>query len=145
MSLKKNDEFKNKQQRYSSGKFRASAQVAGKRKNKWLIAIISLSIIIIISGGLLCKTLLPDIIKYNNAKEAAEIGDVITASKAFMELGDFRDAKEKALEVWNEVAQRDTLCVSGRHIAALKSDGAVVATGYNESGQCDVSDWSDIV
>ena len=27
----------------------------------------------------------------------------------------------------------------------LSSDGRVVATGYNEDGQCDVSDWEDIV
>ena len=27
----------------------------------------------------------------------------------------------------------------------LKKDGTVVAVGYNESGQCDVSDWTDIV
>ena len=27
----------------------------------------------------------------------------------------------------------------------LKSDGTVVAVGYNKYGQCDVSDWTDIV
>ncbi|MCD8158000.1 MAG: hypothetical protein LUD77_03625 [Clostridiales bacterium] len=30
------------------------------------------------------------------------------------------------------------------HIAVLKSDGTVSATGYSEYGQCDVEGWSDI-
>ncbi len=31
------------------------------------------------------------------------------------------------------------------HSVGLRSDGTVVATGNNEYGQCDVSDWTDIV
>jgi hypothetical protein len=31
------------------------------------------------------------------------------------------------------------------HTVGLKSDGTVVATGYNRFGQCDVSGWRDIV
>ena len=31
------------------------------------------------------------------------------------------------------------------HTVGLRSDGSVVATGYNEYGQCDVSGWKDIV
>ena len=31
------------------------------------------------------------------------------------------------------------------HTVGLKSDGTVVATGYNGVGQCNVSDWTDIV
>jgi len=31
------------------------------------------------------------------------------------------------------------------HTIGLKSDGTVVATGYNEHGQCDVDHWTDIV
>lgn len=30
------------------------------------------------------------------------------------------------------------------HTVGLKSDGTVVATGWNEYGQCDVSGWTDI-
>ena len=30
-------------------------------------------------------------------------------------------------------------------MAGLKEDGTVVAAGYNEYGQCNVSDWKDIV
>lgn len=30
------------------------------------------------------------------------------------------------------------------HIVGLRSDGTVVAAGYNRDGQCDVDDWNDI-
>ena len=31
------------------------------------------------------------------------------------------------------------------HTVGLKSDGTVVAVGNNDYGQCNVSDWTDIV
>ena len=37
------------------------------------------------------------------------------------------------------------LSLSDSHTVAIKSDGTVVATGYNDDGQCNVSDWQDIV
>jgi len=55
-------------------------------------------------------------------------------------------------------AAPDTLCaileipsgivaVSGGygHTVGLKTDGTVVAVGWNEDGQCEVSDWTDII
>ena len=32
-----------------------------------------------------------------------------------------------------------------QHTVELKSDGTVVAVGYNYDGQCNVGDWTDIV
>lgn len=40
---------------------------------------------------------------------------------------------------------RHTVALGHSHIAAIKKDGTVVATGNNEFGQCDVEDWTDIV
>ena len=37
------------------------------------------------------------------------------------------------------------IIASGHHTVGLKSDGTVVAVGENYRGQCDVSDWTDIV
>ena len=34
---------------------------------------------------------------------------------------------------------------AGWHTVGLKSDGTVVAVGSNKYGQCDVSQWTDIV
>ncbi|PGK35044.1 hypothetical protein CN907_21065 [Bacillus anthracis] len=51
--------------------------------------------------------------------------------------------KEEVLKVkrW----PKNTIAAGRGHTVALKSDGTVVATGSNEYGQCNVSDWSDIV
>jgi len=38
-----------------------------------------------------------------------------------------------------------TISAGKRHTVAVKCDGTVVAAGDNEYGQCDVSDWEDIV
>ncbi|HNW87691.1 MAG TPA: protein kinase [Candidatus Limiplasma sp.] len=40
---------------------------------------------------------------------------------------------------------REGISAGYLHSAALKTDGTVVATGLNETGQCDVSGWNDIV
>jgi len=37
------------------------------------------------------------------------------------------------------------LAVGGRHTVGLKSDGTVLATGYNGFGQCNVADWSHVI
>jgi alpha-tubulin suppressor-like RCC1 family protein len=40
---------------------------------------------------------------------------------------------------------RGVIAVGTNHTVAVKDDGTVVATGKNDKGQCDVSDWIDIV
>ena len=37
------------------------------------------------------------------------------------------------------------VAAGGDHIVGLKSDGTVVAVGWNNSGQCNVGGWADIV
>ena len=37
------------------------------------------------------------------------------------------------------------LAVGGRHTVGLKSDGTVLAAGYNGFGQCNVADWSHVI
>lgn len=48
-------------------------------------------------------------------------------------------------ENWNDVVLIDAEGINGGHVVALRSDGTVVATGDNKYGECDVSDWNDIV
>ena len=43
------------------------------------------------------------------------------------------------------IASRNTIAMGWHHSVALKVDGTVVAVGENKDGQCEVSDWSDIV
>ena len=40
---------------------------------------------------------------------------------------------------------RALVSAGSNHTVGLKSDGAVVAVGWNKYGQCDVADWRDIV
>jgi alpha-tubulin suppressor-like RCC1 family protein len=57
-------------------------------------------------------------------------------------------AKEKKRQVQvRERAATYNGCIStgGSHTVGLKADGTVVAVGWNEYGQCDVSGWRDIV
>lgn len=42
---------------------------------------------------------------------------------------------------WTDIVQ---VSAGFDHVAGLKKDGTVVATGNNEQGQCDVKDWKDI-
>ena len=37
------------------------------------------------------------------------------------------------------------IAAGGQHVAAVTEDGKVLAVGKNDSGQCDVSDWNDII
>ena len=37
-----------------------------------------------------------------------------------------------------------SIVTAGNYTVGLKADGTVVATGWNEYGQCDVSGWTDI-
>lgn len=40
---------------------------------------------------------------------------------------------------------RETIAAGRRHTVGLKSDGTVMAVGWNGYGQCNVSDWHHIV
>ncbi len=46
---------------------------------------------------------------------------------------------------WSQIKKVSVSPARGGHIVGLREDGTVVAAGYNEMGQCDVSDWTDIV
>jgi alpha-tubulin suppressor-like RCC1 family protein len=41
--------------------------------------------------------------------------------------------------------QNHTIAAGSQHTLGLKTDGMVVATGNNENGQCEVSQWTEIV
>ena len=49
------------------------------------------------------------------------------------------------MELWNTVAQRDTISAGGGHAVGLKADGTVVAVGNNNDNRCNVGGWKDIV
>ena len=56
-----------------------------------------------------------------------------------------RAAFQAALKKQQESTTGWNIAAEIHHTVALKSDGTVVATGNNDDGRCDVSDWTDIV
>ena len=82
---------------------------------------------------------------YNQAEELLESGDPIHAAISFYKIENYKDAYARSMELWNQIAVRKTLVAGYNHTVGLRSDGTVVATGYNGNGQCNVSGWTDIV
>ena len=83
--------------------------------------------------------------QYAEAEQMLAGGQKAEAALAFGRLAAYKDAGLRSRELWNAIAVRETVSVGGYHTVGLKSDGTVVAVGNNEHGQCDVSDWTDIV
>lgn len=83
--------------------------------------------------------------KYKDAEERLNNGEIVEAAIAFNNLGSFRDSQQRSFALWEQIVERKTIAVGGNHTVGLKADGTVMATGYNEYGQCDVSDWTDII
>ena len=83
--------------------------------------------------------------KYKDAEELLNNGETVKAAVAFNNLGSFRDSQQRSFALWEQIVERKTIAVGGNHTVGLKADGTVMATGYNEYGQCDVSDWTDII
>ncbi len=82
---------------------------------------------------------------YCEAELFLQAGDMTRAAISFGKSAGYQDARERSMAMWDTIAARATLATGCSHTAALKSDGTVVAVGNNENGQCNVSDWSDIV
>ena len=83
--------------------------------------------------------------KYQKALSFYENGEYKNAAIAFGGAGDYKDARERSAALWNDFVERQTIACSNGHTVGLKSDGTVVAVGDNDDGECDVSDWTDVV
>ena len=87
-----------------------------------------------------------DDIKYNMALEYINNEDYINAAAILQNLGDYKDSNQLINE--HKIDFQNYISAKTDHTVGLKSDGTVVATNYTGeyySGQCDLSDWSDIV
>lgn len=82
---------------------------------------------------------------YAWAENALTRDDKGVAAIQYKRAGDYQDAPQKATSLWNEIAERDFVDAGARFTVGLKENGTVVAVGENEDGQCNVSDWEDIV
>ena len=66
------------------------------------------------------------------------------ASAAFAKAGSYKDALKQSYVIRYRGTEDSFVAGSG-YTVGLKQDGTVVAIGRNKYGQCDVSDWRDIV
>jgi len=83
--------------------------------------------------------------QYLQATELMNSGKCFEAVEMFRELGNYKDSKEKIKEILIGYGNCSVISTDYRHTVGLKSVGTVVAVGDNDYGQCDVSDWNDIV
>ena len=69
----------------------------------------------------------------------------VEAALAFYKLSGYKDARERSLALWDNIAKRNTIGAGDDYTIVVKTDGTVYAAGRNTDGQCNVSDWTDIV
>lgn len=87
---------------------------------------------------------------FANAEALVNSGELAKAAIEYGKLGDYKDAHARSMELWNQIAVRETIATGFRHTVGLRTDGTVIATKYANSttgysGQCDVSGWTNIV
>ena len=127
---------------------RIAAEIAAKKRKKALTIAIPIMCACIAFVILLVTVIIPGINhkkSYQNAVSLMEVGNYGQAAIEFGKLGDYSDAAEQSRSLWDRIAAREVISAGGKHTVGLRADGTVVAVGYNEYGQCDVSDWTDIV
>ena len=83
--------------------------------------------------------------KYDEAISLMNNNEYLKALTIFFGIGGYKDGKELCSKIMKKIAVDETLFTSDAHTVGIKSDGTVVATGRNYEGQCNVSDWTDIV
>ena len=84
--------------------------------------------------------------KYDRATALLNSGDYDRALPLLQYAQGYnRDADSLLKECWDHVAVRNTIAAGSVHTVGLRSDGTVVAVGYNGDGRCDVSGWKNIV
>ena len=79
------------------------------------------------------------------AIELSNEKDVKEAITAFGILSNYKQLLQYAIKCSNNINKNFSISTGACHTIGLKKDGTVVATGYNEYGQCNVSEWKDIV
>ena len=124
---------------------RKAAEIQKKRKK--IIAIIGAAAAVILIAVFLLVT---KVIQPSNAYKQAEAyladGKVARAAICFAQLGNYKDAETRSIELWDEIRSiDDIISICSVHAVGLRADGTVAAVGNNEYGQCDVDKWNDIV
>ena len=116
-----------------------------KKKSKKMLTIAGIAAVLVAILAAVFIFFIRPSMMYKNAQEYEQNGEIAKAAIAYGKLGDYKDAHEKSFALWNAAAVRDAISAGSSHTAGLKSNGTVFAVGGNKYGQCDVSEWTDIV
>ena len=124
---------------------RKAAEMRNKRKK--IIAILgAAAAVIMIAAFLLVTKVIQPANAYKQAKAYLADGKVARAAICFAQLGSYKDAEARSIELWDkERSIDDIISICSVHAVGLRADGTVAAAGNNEYGQCDVDTWHDIV
>ncbi|MEE0914596.1 MAG: TIR domain-containing protein, partial [Ruminococcus sp.] len=135
------EEIKAKQKALEQEK---AAEEAKKKRIKKILSISIPSVIaVVVAFVILLNAVIIPNNKYNQALEYINNEDYLHANLILRSLGDYKDSNQLINE--HKIDFQNYISAGDHHTVGLKSDGTVVATGYNYYGQCNVSDWSDIV
>ena len=120
-----------------------------RRKKKIITAAICAFVIVFICSTLVLittKVIIPNN-KYNTALALLNDGNKDSAYNTFAEIKSYKDSDEKMSEIMNSyfISQKPYIAAGYNYTIGLKNDGTLISAGSNDSGQCDVSDWKDIV
>ncbi len=95
--------------------------------------------------GASANTLATLVRDYASAENLLQNKQYTKAADAFLRLDGYKDARDRCFAIWNQISKRNTIAAGNSHTVGLKADGTVVAVGYNDDGQCEVSNWTDLV
>ena len=117
---------------------------AKEKKKKFFTAAGITAVLALAVFMLVTKVIIPPI-RYNEATERLSIGEYPEAAMLFYQAGDYENSKERYLETAQKAGMYRTISAGFFHTVGLKADGTVVAEGEKNYGQCNVSNWTDIV
>lgn len=120
-----------------------------KRKKALKITLGLICFVIVIFGVFKGYEYYNKIDSYNEGIALMNSGKKNEAMLKFIEADGIKDSdnlyKKLYKELYGEIYNNNVISDGGMHTAGLKSDGKVIVVGYNKYGQCDVSEWKDMV
>lgn len=135
-----------KDQRLTEGQKQAEKEAAAaQERNRKTVKLLIPTVAVVIAFVVLLNTVIIPSRKYKVADRLLTTGEMVKAAIAFDELGPFKDSRQRSRSLWEQIVAQKTVATGRSHTVGLKTNGTVVAVGDNESGQCNVSDWTDIV
>ena len=120
-----------------------------KKKRIKITAITGAAAVLIIAAVLIVTKVIIPANQYKAAEELYAAGEYREAAAQYIMARNYKDSAEKCISAEQKAGMFDTISAGGYHTVGLKADGTVVATEYTgeyfNNGQCDVSDWTNIV